>query len=294
MDLRSLQALVAVARQGSFSKASQTLSVTQSTVSKAVKQLEEEVGLPLVDRLGHQNRLTDAGTLVYNAAIKMLKERADLVAGLEELRGVKRGTLRLGLPPVGSSVLFAPLLATYLRRHPGIEVSLVEHGGERLKEILLSGEIELAASLIPVSEHFESLPVRDEPLVAILRADHPLARRKSLGLGALKHIPFILFESGVGLNRIVMEACARGGFDPVVAARSAQVEFVIELAATGLGVAFLPKFIVENRSPARVRHVLVDDPDFRWRLGFIWQRGAFMSHAAREWLALVQETHVAD
>ena len=294
MDLRSLQAFVEVVRRGSFSEASKVLSVTQSTVSKAVKKLEDDTGLPLVMRSGHRNRLTSAGAIVYDAAIKMLAVRAGLVAELDELRGLKRGALRLGLPPVGSSTLFANVLATYLQRYPGIDVTLVEHGGERLQEILLSGEIELAATLIPVPKHFDMLPVRDEPIVALLRSDHPLAGQEALDLSALKSVPFILFETGVGLNRLIVEACDRSGFAPVVAARSAQVEFVIELAASGLGVAFLPQFIVERRPSAAVTAILINDSQIRWRIGFIWKHDAFMSHAAKAWLNLVRETLTID
>jgi len=122
------------------------------TVSKAIKHLEDEIGVPLFDRIGHRSKLTAAGEIVYQRALRMLAERNDLMAELDQLRGLKRGTLRLGLPPVGSSTLFAPLFAAYHKRHPGVEIRLVEHGGERLEELLLSGEIELAASLLPVSD----------------------------------------------------------------------------------------------------------------------------------------------
>ncbi len=83
-----------------------------------------------------------------------MAERDDLVAGLDELRGLRRGTLRLGVPPIGSSLLFAPLFATYSSRHPGIDIRLVEYGSGRLEEILLAGEIEPAASLLPASHEF--------------------------------------------------------------------------------------------------------------------------------------------
>ena len=102
MELRTLRAFVEVVRQGGFSQAAKTLFATQPTVSKAVKQLEDEIGVPLLDRVGHRSTLTAAGEIVYRRAVRMLTERDDLVAELDELRGLKRGTLRLGLPPVGA------------------------------------------------------------------------------------------------------------------------------------------------------------------------------------------------
>ncbi len=175
MELRALRAFVEVVRQGGFSQAAKVIFATQSTVSKAVKQFEEEIGAPLLDRHGHPSRLTPAGDIVYRRALKMLAERDDLVAELDELRGLKRGILRLGLPPVGSSTLFAPLFASYRSRYPGIDIRLVEHGSTRLEEILLAGEIELGASLLPVPADFEWQDVRSEPMMVLLPAGQALA-----------------------------------------------------------------------------------------------------------------------
>lgn len=290
MDLRTLRAFVEVVRQGGFSPAAKTLFATQSTVSKAVKQIEDEIGVPLLDRLGHRSTLTAAGEIVFQRALRMLAERDDLLAELDELRGLKRGTLRLGLPPVGSSTLFAPLFATYRNLYPGIDIRLVEHGSSRLEEVLLSGEIELAASLLPVSDGFEWQDVKREPLVALLPAKHELARRKSVDLPALQHLPFILFEAGFALNRVIVDACRRHGFEPTVVARSSQIDFVVELAAAGLGIAFLPRMIANQRRHPAVRHVLLDEPDTDWHIAMIWRRGGYLSHAGRAWLDLVRGT----
>jgi DNA-binding transcriptional LysR family regulator len=116
VDFRTLRTFVEVVWQGRFSLATKVLSTTQSTVSKAVKHLEIELGVPLLDRKGHRNALTADGEVVYRQALRILAERDDLIAELDELRGLKRGTLRLGLPPVGSSDLFAPLFSIYRSR----------------------------------------------------------------------------------------------------------------------------------------------------------------------------------
>src|SRR5258707_12448715 len=97
LDFRRLRLFVEVVRQGGFSQAAKVVFATQSTVSKAVKQLEDELGMPLLDRVGHRSTLTAAGDMVYRRALRMLADRDDLLAELDELRGLKRGILRLGL-----------------------------------------------------------------------------------------------------------------------------------------------------------------------------------------------------
>lgn len=289
MEFRTLRAFVEVVRQGGFSQAAKTIFSTQSTVSKAVKQLEDELGFQLLDR-GHRGiRLTAAGETVYQRALTILAEREDLVGELEELQGLQRGVLRLGLPPVGSSVLFAPLFATYRAYYPGIEIELQEHGSMRLEELLLDGELDLAASLLPVSDTFEWQHVCKEPIVALLPAHHPLSEAKSVTLAQLKASPFLLFKTEFAIDHIIFDACRRQGFTPQVAARSSQISFIVELVAAGMGIGFLPRMIAEERQHARVSRVVVADPDFHWHIALLWRRGAYLSHAARAWLELAAQ-----
>ncbi|WP_375730570.1 LysR substrate-binding domain-containing protein, partial [Brucella ceti] len=259
-----------------------------STGSKAVKQLEEELQLVLLDRAVSPPRLTAAGEIVYRRARAMLTEKDDMLAELGELRGLKRGLLRLGLPPIGSSVLFAPVFAAYTSLYPDIDIQLVEHGSKRLEELLLAGDVELAASLLPVEESFAWQDVRCEPVVALLPASHPVSDDDGVTLREIANLPFILFESGFALNHIILSACQRHGFSPNVAVRSSQIDFIVELVAAGMGIGFLPQMIAKQRHHPGVCIHRVKDADVNWHMAFVWRKGAFLSHAARAWLALCE------
>ena len=216
MELRPLRALVEVVRQGGFSQAAKTIHATQPTVSKAIKQLEDELGMPLLDRQVYPPRLTEAGEIVYRRALSMLAERDDLRAELDAARPAARRAAP-GPAPAGSSSLFAPLFARFRSRYPRIEISLVEHGSRRLEELVMAGEIELAATLRPVPDNFDWQPVAREPLIALMPAEHPRAGADAVGLVELRDTPFILFETGFALNRNIQDACQRAGFTPTVA-----------------------------------------------------------------------------
>jgi len=293
MELRNLHALVEVVRRGGFSQAAKVLFTTQPNVSKAVRQLEDELGVPLLDRLGHRSQLTDAGGVIYRRALSILTESEDMLTELDELRGLRRGLLRLGLPLFGSSVLFAPIFALFRSRYPGVEISLVEHGSKRLEELLRAGEVDLAASLMPVPPEFEWQDVRAEPLVALLPPGHALLGRPSLHLRDLAAEPFILFEEGFLLNKIILDGCARRGFQPAIAARSGQIDFIVGLVTAGLGIALLPRLMAEQRRKPGVDFVLLDEPDMLWHMALLWRKGAYLSHAAQAWLALSREAHPA-
>lgn len=289
MELKLLRVFVEVVRQDSFSKAATRLYITQSTVSKAIKQLEEELGFLLLERFKTYHRLTAAGEIVYKRSIKLLAEREDLLKELDEIRGLKQGKLRLGISPVGSSLFFAPLYARYSKRYPGIEVELIEHGGDKLAELLLAGEIDFAGTLLPVSEEFDYQALHSDPLVALLAANHPLTAQDSISISELKEIPFILFGSGFALHRIILDACHRAGFKPKVVAQSSQIDFMLELVSAGLGVAFLPRMVAKHRASTKVQSVLLQENELQWNMAMTWRRNSYLSDAAKAWLALVKE-----
>ena len=253
MNLRTLRVFVEVVRQGGFSQAAQVVSLTQSSVSKAVRTLEDELGTPLLNRIGHKSELTAAGEIAYRRALVLLAERNDLIAEINELRDLKGGTLRIGLPPVGCGVLFAEMFTTYRSRYPMVNIELIEHGSKKLRECLEAGEVDLAALLIPTDETFAYQEVRNEPLVVMLPSAHSLSRRKRMDFSDLADSPFILFEEGFALNALIMAACDRRGIVPRVTARSGQIDFIADLVAAGLGVAFLPRMLAQKHKHAGLR-----------------------------------------
>ena len=280
--------------RGGFSPAAKVVFATQSTVSKAVRQLEDEFEAPLLDRIGHKSSLTPVGEVVYRRALRILAEREDLLTELDDLRGLKRGTLRLGLPPVGSSTLFAPLFAVYRQRYPGIDIRLVEHGADRLEEILQAGDIELAASLLPAPQDFAWQPVRSEPLTVLLPFAQARGREATTTLAALKDLPFVLFEEGFAINRMILDICHQQGFEPRIVARSSQIDFIVELVSAGLGVAFLPRLIAVQQRRATIHQAELLDPGTQWQLAMMWRKKAYLSRAARVWLEILQETDTGD
>ena len=291
MDIRQLRMLVEVVRHDGFSAAAEAVFATQPTISKAIRQLEDELGEVLLQRSRNGVRLTQAGQIVYRRALALLGEREDMLRELEELRDLQRGELHLGLASLGSDILFAPVFARFRQLHPQIELRVLERGSEALEESLRAGEIELAASLLPVADDLQWQAVRTEPLVALLPRQHPLAGSASLQLQDLAEVPFVLFEKGFLLNRHIIQACQARGFSPREVTRSGQPDFIVALVAAGLGVALLPRMIANARLRADVVIVPLDEPELDWKMVLAWRRGGYLSAAAQAWLRLVEAQH---
>ena len=117
------------------------------------------------------------------------------------------------------------------------------------------------------------------------------ARKTSIDLTDLKQMPFILFESGFAISRIVVDACRRAGFEPTVTTRSSQLDLILELVPAGIGIAFLPKMVAEQWRHPGSRSLLIVNPKVEMHIAMTWRRGALLSHAAKVWLTLVREKY---
>ena len=179
MDLKSLRYFVEVAQHGGFLKTSSRIHVTQPALSRAVQQLEEELGARLLVR-GRPSvppSLTPSGELVFHHAKALLERSALMLTDVNRLNGLVTGTLHLGLPPLGGIDQVAAVLAEFRQRFPQVIVQLLEQGGLELEEAVRKGEVELAISLRPVGADLAWHPICEEPLVVVLPPRHPLANR---------------------------------------------------------------------------------------------------------------------
>ncbi|MDF3936796.1 LysR family transcriptional regulator [Pseudomonas citronellolis] len=289
MEFKQLRSFVEVVRQGSFTQAAARLHASQSAISKQVAQLEQSLHVQLLERSGPHIRLTAAGEVVLRRAEDMLRLRHELHTELDDLTQMKRGELRLGLPLLGADALFAWRFAEYRKRYPHIQVRLVEGGSKSLEEAVHTGELELAGALTPSDPAFDWQPFCNEPLDALLPTEHPLSGRASIALGELSDTPFLLYQQSFTLNDRLLRACHEAGFEPREGGRSGQADFLGALVAAGQGVVLLPRAVAQEVERPGVARVLLSEPDLRWDICFIWRRGAYLSHAAKAWLALLEE-----
>ncbi|MFJ2547288.1 LysR substrate-binding domain-containing protein [Pseudomonas sp. NPDC087612] len=290
MEFKQLRSFLEVVHRGGFTQAGQTLHISQSAVSKQVAQLEQDLGVPLLERQGSQLHLTAAGKIVLERGEAMLRLRQELLSELDDLSQLARGELRLGLPLLGSDALFARLFAEYRRRYPNISIQLFEGGSRSVEQAVLSGELELGGSLTPSDPAFAYQPFCNEPLDALLPTEHPLASAGQVSLAQLADTPFLLYQRSFVLNDRLLGACQQLGFTPREGGRSGQADFLAALVAAGQGVVLLPSVVARGlERPGVVRLALSAPTDLRWDIAFIWRQGAYLSRAAQAWLQLLRE-----
>lgn len=204
VTLRQLSVFESVARHLSFTRAAEELFLTQPAVSMQIKQLEENVGLPLFEQLGKKIFLTEAGRELYHYSRVIAQQLAEAEAVLEELRGVTRG--RLDISVASTANYFATrLLAAFVRRYEGISFSLDVTNRETLLRQLENNERDLVImGKPPEGMDLATEAFMENPLVVIAAPDHPLAKERKISLARLQEETFVVRERGSG-TRIAME-----------------------------------------------------------------------------------------
>ncbi|QDE33182.1 MULTISPECIES: LysR family transcriptional regulator [Shewanella] len=291
MDLKALHYFIEVVNAGGFAKACHTAFVTQPALSKAIRLLEEELGMVLLERgkRGSQIRLTEAGQVVYQHALTLLEGRQLMMAELDSLRNLSGGTLRLGLAPLGSAELFAPVIAKFRQQYPNVELKLLVRGGIEQTVALHKDEIELATGIIDFEDEFDGIRVRNESMVVVLPAAHELASKNTLQLSELNQLAQVMFEPEYALYELVLAACAKAGFKPINITRVSHADFGIALVAAGIGVMILPKIIAERYRVDAVVNIPLASEDLRWELSLFWRKQKHLSFAAQAMLKLVKQ-----
>lgn len=291
MELRALKYFAEVVRQGSFTAAADALFVTQPTVSKMVQVLEEELRVPLLARdEGRRKRgvtLTDAGRLVYARAQEMLATEALLRDDLEGLGDLTRGSLTIGVPPLGAS-LVAPAIADFHKQWPGIELKLLESGARAVERALREGELDVGICLAPVPEDMEGIPICDYPLHLLAPHKGRWQGRSEVRLAELADEPFLLYGETFQLNETIAQACRTVGYTPRLACRSSQWDLIVTLVECGMGIALLPANYGERLDRRRFVSIPIVQPEIRWRLVACWRRNAHLSRAARAWVDAIR------
>jgi DNA-binding transcriptional LysR family regulator len=243
VTLRQLRTFKTVADLKSFSLAAQQLRLSQPSVSYQVKELEEALGLPLLDRMGKSVHLTEAGSILYSYTRRTLDVLDEAAVAFEEMRGIKRGNLRVGASTTVGIYLLPAALGAFKKLHPGIVISLEIGTRVHVQEQVLSNELDLAVVGPALKDpDLAILPfVRDE-LVVVAPAGHALARRRGLALKDLVSQPFVMREPASGSRWSLEKAARKAGAKLNVAMELGSNGAIKHAVESGLGLAVISRY----------------------------------------------------
>lgn len=223
MDIRALRYFVEVVRQQSFTRAAEKLFVTQPTISKMLRNLEQELDCTLLIRNGRRLILTETGQVVYHRGHQILTEFRQLNAELDDLRHLNAGVLRLGIPPMVGMLMAEPI-SQFRERYPGIALKIAEFGGLTVQQAVLNGELDLAMTALPVEDEANLATQRlfSHPLYVLAPRNTQWQARSSIDPVTLADYPLVIYNEDFALNRQLMRMFSQHGAKPQIAVRSGQ------------------------------------------------------------------------
>lgn len=292
MELRQLRYLVALADERHFTRAAAREHIAQPALSQQIRRLENEVGLPLVQRTTRRVAMTEAGELLVARARRILAEVDAARAELQGLRGIQTGHVTVGAMHTMGPVDVSLALAIFHERHPGVELTVREHSSEELAEMLRVDELDLA--FLSVTERIEShglglQQLVSEELVAVLPTRHRLAKRAGIRMAELSDERFISYRDGSRLREVLVSAGRGAGFEPHVTLESNESQRIRRLVARGLGVAILPRSDADSHGAETVAVTLIS-PGLTRDITLAWREGRRHAPAAAEFLELARTT----
>ena len=257
IDSARLAAFSAVARSGGFSKAAKELGKTQSSVSQAVLLLEQELGQKLFARDGHTPRLTDAGRTLLSRATRIFGEMELARTELAQLSALESGELVLGTSDTLACYFLPPVFAAFRARYPKVELRIDNRPSPVVAERVSEGQVDLGVVSLPlptglgasgraISERLDTLILAPQEDVAVCAPDHPLAKRRSVGVLELAPHPLLLLDRTTSSRALVDLAFEAEKAAPLIAMEMSSVEVLKRLAELGFGVAIVPRFSVQR------------------------------------------------
>ncbi len=252
MQIQQLSYFVAVARTRHFTRAAELTGVSQPSLSKQIRVLENSLGTPLFVRNRGAIELTSAGAALLPHAQRILIDVESAERTVREVADLRRGRVRLGATPSLCDGLLPDALQRFHSRYPDIDLEVQEAGSQVLTRELVQGRLDVALLIVPLitdDPDIETTPVLREQLVLASPAGSDLPER--MDVKDLKDMPLVMFREGYYLRDVTLRACRAAGFEPRFAVEGGEMSAVLRFVESGLGYAVVPSMVLTNRPQLR-------------------------------------------
>jgi DNA-binding transcriptional LysR family regulator len=287
MQLRQLEYFQMVCKLKSMRKTADCLNVSQPSISVAIKNLEEELGVSLIERNSKKFQLTKEGSIFLKRANEILERVQYSVEEMTDYRSDQIGTIKIGITPIVGAMIFPEIFERFHTQYPHFKATFIEEGSLVIRELLEKGEIDLGMLIIPSNlTGLEKLTITVEPIHVCFSSHHRLRGCLSIPFEELKNEPFILFKEDTYSRQMVLAECEKHHIVPDVVFSTRQVETIIGLAEAGTGVSLLPERIIRkhpNISSCRLAKPMSIE------IGIAWNSNRYLSKASKAFIDFVSQ-----
>lgn len=273
-----------------FSRAAETLCTTQSNLSQQIKFLENELGLPLFDRIGKRIHLTDAGKLLLEQSERIFQHVDYAKRAITDLKRMEGGTLDIGILPGDGDLLFDAhaLLIDFHKSYPKLAISVTETTD--VYEQVLNGTRDLGVTTVPLNldERISMIPLFHEEFALAIRSDHPVAKAKAIPFEQLQHLKMVMFHSDHQITKVIHSCCREKGIaidNPIV---TSTLSTLLSLVEQGIGASILPRMLLDYRNQEQIVAVKLLNPTPAQDICILYRTDKFMGQAAKVFIKELQ------
>jgi DNA-binding transcriptional LysR family regulator len=287
MDLRQLKFFVEIARFNNFTRAAEELRVAQPGVSMAIRKLEEELELVLFNRQDRKVALTAEGRIFLGHARRILDDLKAAGQEMADLRGLGKGEVRVGVPPMMSAYFFPTIICGFAKRYPHLCLSVSGEGAASIQKMISQGELDMgviAGGHVP--DNLEVRHILREEVVVCVPPDHPFSSCPGVSLDEFAAQPLIMFKEGYYQREMLFEEMKESGMTPQVVFETNLYTMVKSLVKKGLGISTLLRMVVEDDAELRA---VSFDPPLHLDLMLAWKKGAYLSRANQTFVDFLME-----
>ncbi len=280
MNLKHLNYYIEIVKHQSFTKASKELFVCQSALSKAVKSLENEFGVELIDRRSKEFRLTPEGRIMFENGQDMLRIVNEQTERLYSSLKSQGGKLYVGIPPVISTAYFIPIIFGFREKYPDIDLHIVEEGANTVRKLVDEAEVDIGVVLLPFpyDAQYHVIPAMSSENVLVVNNSHRLAGCKEVAFSELKDEKLLVLNKTYMLYDIIVNSCQTAGFTPNIVCESSQWDFLAEMVELNQGITILPRPILQRFSSEKICAIKLKEPEFPWNIALIVRKEKYISN----------------
>lgn len=294
MELRQLRYLVAIAQEANFTRASEKVFVSQSALSQQIQALEQETGMVLFDRSKRGVRLTAAGEILYRHAQRIFLELEQAETAINELAGLQRGELHVGVVQTVNDYLMPLLASSFAQRHPRVKLLVSELSTDEIEAGLEQGELQVGLGFIPSSSQgIDAQPLLEEQLVLIVRSDHPLAQHKQVAVGSLDQLPMVMLSKSFCTRRLWEDSARLAPAQPEVVMEMNTVSSILTVVENSDLATVLPRFTLARSSSDHLVGIELTEPTPSRQVGLLWHRENYLCSASRAFLEMAIQVTTA-
>lgn len=286
MDVRDLQIFLSVAKHLNFTRASEEVNLSQPSVSVRIRQLEHDLGSKLFEHLGKKVALTEAGQLLIPYAIRVIAAMDDARHAIDELKGLERGSLRIGASTTPGMYLVPRTIAQFKKRYPKIEVHLAVKDTRQIEEGVIRNEFDFGfVGGHLAGDEVDVLPWITDEIILIVPLGHPFARKRSVTAQELSNENFIFREQGSATRAVVTAHLRKLHVDAAAIMEIENPESVKKAVQNGLGIAFISAFAAETDLKAKTLvAVKIRNLEIRRELKVVYRKDKHLSRAAQTFI----------